>query len=154
MSTNVVSKVLDQVTSQVASIAGITNARVYQGQRRFQETDNFEAAVKGLVQESQAFASVSFGERRAKGQIKAGGFTIDVMVYILQTKDTSTITDTMYDLMELICIAVQQEAAYYGLGMRPVGATYRQDDDDTTEDSIVVFEMEVEFEGGLIGGAM
>lgn len=151
---SVVSSILDACNTQAQSVAGLSSSTIFQGKKRFLETDNFENLVRASTAETAGYLMLYPGERESRGQIEVGTLQVIGELFVCVPKDTTTTMDNAFSFVESVTVALQQESAFYGLGCRPISCKYKISSDEKLEEGFVVFDIDVVFEAGVIGGSL
>jgi hypothetical protein len=137
--TTAVTKTLDQCRQSLSAISGIT---VYQGKKRFSESDNLEETVRASTPEATGWISIWLEEYVGNNQTNMTQLTVGGLLVSFLPKDTTTDVNTLYDLV-MACVTSLQREANFSMA-RPSGVTVQRSIDEL-EDGVVEYDFRARF---------
>jgi hypothetical protein len=105
-------KTLDRAVAQAKTISGLGSSRVFQGYKRWAESDNFDTLVQALTANTQGFLALWLAGLSDSGRLGSLTITIAGELTIPVAKESSSDLSTLWDFIESIRQALGSQAAY------------------------------------------
>jgi hypothetical protein len=105
-------KTLARAVAQAKTVTALGSSRVFSGYKRWSESENFGALVQALTDESQGYCSLWLTGVQGGGRL--GSMTIQIQGELCfpVAKDTSSDLSTLWDVIEDIRQALENQTAY------------------------------------------